>query len=48
MSEIRALHAEHEGACGGLRASMLNCVRGGRRTNRERVTRLMRINHIVG
>ncbi len=47
VSEIRAIHAEHQGAYGapGVHAELRA---RGRRSNRNRVTRLMRINHIVG
>lgn len=47
VSEIRAIHAEHHGAYGALRVHAELRARG-RRINRKRVTRLMRINHIVG
>ncbi|MGW1915700.1 IS3 family transposase [Streptomyces sp. NPDC002076] len=47
VSEIRAIHAEHQGAYGAPRVHAELRARG-RRINRKRVTRLMRINHIVG
>ncbi|WTG05666.1 IS3 family transposase (plasmid) [Streptomyces sp. NBC_01590] len=50
LSEIRAVHAvhaEHHGAYGAPRVHAELRARG-RRINRKRVTRLMRINHIVG
>ncbi|MCX4721868.1 IS3 family transposase [Streptomyces virginiae] len=47
VSEIRAIHAEHLGAYGAPRVHAELRARG-RRINRKRVTRLMRINHIVG
>lgn len=47
VSEIRAIHAEHHGAYGAPRVHAELCARG-RRINGKRVTRLMRINHIVG
>jgi transposase InsO family protein len=47
VSEIRAIHAEHQGAYGAPRVQAELRARG-RRINRKRVTRLMRINHIVG
>lgn len=47
VSEIRAIHAERQGAYGAPRVhAELHARR--RRINRKRVTRLMRINHIVG
>ncbi|WP_063831381.1 IS3 family transposase [Streptomyces sp. NRRL F-2664] len=45
MSEIRAIHAEHDGAYGGPRVHAGLRARG-RRNNRKRVTRLMRVGHI--
>ncbi|WFB88576.1 MULTISPECIES: IS3 family transposase [Streptomyces] len=47
VGEIRAIHAEHHGAYGAPRVHAELRARG-RRINRKRVTRLMRINHIVG
>jgi len=47
VSEIRAIHLEHHGAYGAPRVHAELRARG-RRINRKRVTRLMRINHIVG
>jgi transposase InsO family protein len=47
VSEIRAIHAEHQGAYGAPRVHAALRARG-RRINRKRVTRLMPINHIVG
>jgi transposase InsO family protein len=47
VSEIRALHAEHQGVYGAPRVHAELRARG-RRINRQRVTRLMRITHIVG
>lgn len=47
VSEIRAIHAEHPGAYGAPRVHAELRARG-RRVNRKRVTRLMRINRIVG
>ncbi|MGW2822098.1 IS3 family transposase [Streptomyces sp. NPDC001443] len=47
VSEIRAIHAEHQGAYGAPRVHAELHARG-RRINRKRVTRPMRINHIVG
>ncbi|MFH8582152.1 IS3 family transposase [Streptomyces zaomyceticus] len=47
VSEIRAIHAEHGGAYGAPRVHAELRARG-RRINRKRVTRLMRVNHIVG
>lgn len=47
VSEIRAIHAEHQGAYGAPRVHAELRARG-RSINRKRVTRLMRINHIVG
>lgn len=47
VSEIRAVHTEHHGACGAPRVHAELRARG-RRINHKRVTRLMRINHIAG
>ncbi|MFC5800869.1 IS3 family transposase [Streptomyces formicae] len=47
VSEIRAIHTEHHGAYGAPRVHAELRARG-RKVNRKRVTRLMRINHIVG
>ncbi|NSL43646.1 IS3 family transposase [Streptomyces sp. 8P21H-1] len=47
VAEIRAIHAAHHGAYGAPRVHAELRARG-RRINRKRVTRLMRINHIVG
>ncbi|RPK87241.1 IS2 transposase TnpB [Streptomyces sp. ADI98-10] len=47
MSEIRAIHLEHHGAYGAPRVRAELRARG-QRINRKRVTRLMRVNHIVG
>ncbi|MER6251959.1 IS3 family transposase [Streptomyces sp. NPDC001584] len=47
VNEIRAIHAEHQGAYGAPRVHAELRARG-RSINRKRVTRLMRINHIVG
>lgn len=47
VSEIRAIHAEHQGAYGVPRIHAELRVRG-RRINRKRVTRLMWIDHIAG
>ncbi|KOT31020.1 transposase [Streptomyces caelestis] len=47
VSEIRAIHAEHHGAYGAPRVHAELRARGWR-INHKRVTRLMRINHIVG
>ncbi|CAL9487002.1 IS3 family transposase ISRhosp1 [Streptomyces sp. enrichment culture] len=47
VSEIRALHAEHQDAYGAPRVHAELRARG-RRINRKRVTRLMRVSHIVG
>ncbi|MFI1572772.1 IS3 family transposase [Streptomyces sp. ARC12] len=47
MSEIRAIRAEHHGTHGVLRVHAELRARE-RRINRKRVTRLMRVNHIVG
>lgn len=47
VGEIRAVHAEHRGAYGAPRIHAELRARG-RRINRKRVTRLMRVNHIVG
>ncbi len=47
VAEIREIHAEHQGAYGAPRVQAELRARG-RRVNRKRVTRLMRVNHIVG
>ncbi|MFE5797115.1 IS3 family transposase [Streptomyces sp. NPDC056503] len=47
VAEIRTIHAEHDGAYGAPRVHAELRARG-RRINRKRVTRLMRVNHIVG
>ncbi|MFJ8620913.1 IS3 family transposase [Streptomyces clavifer] len=47
VNEIRAIHAEHHGAYGAPRVHAELRARG-RRVNRKRVTRLMRVNDIVG
>lgn len=47
VSEIRAIRAEHHGTHGVLRVHAELRARE-RRINRKRVTRLMRVNHIVG
>ncbi|GAA1040142.1 hypothetical protein GCM10009566_28920 [Streptomyces murinus] len=47
VAEIRKIHAEHRGAYGAPRVHAELRARG-RRVNRKRVTRLMRVNHIVG
>ncbi|MFD5662181.1 IS3 family transposase [Streptomyces hirsutus] len=47
VSEIRQIHADHQGAYGAPRVHAELRSRG-RRINRKRVSRLMRINHIVG
>lgn len=47
MSEIRQIHADHQGAYGAPRVHAELCSRG-RKINRKRVSRLMRINRIVG
>ncbi|WP_438319825.1 IS3 family transposase (plasmid) [Streptomyces sp. HUAS TT3] len=47
VSEIRAIHLEHHGVYGAPRIHAELRTRG-RRINRKRVTRLMRVNHIVG
>ncbi|MEU9305869.1 IS3 family transposase [Streptomyces sp. NPDC048269] len=47
VSEIRAIHHEHHGAYGAPRVHAELRARG-RRINRKRVTRLMRVNDIVG
>jgi transposase InsO family protein len=47
VAEIRAIHAEHHGAYGAPRVHAELRARG-HGTNRKRVTRLMRINPIVG
>ncbi|GAB1331881.1 hypothetical protein ACE1SV_62200 [Streptomyces sennicomposti] len=47
VAEIRAIHAEHRGAYGAPRVHAELRARG-RKINRKRVIRLMRIHHIVG
>jgi transposase InsO family protein len=47
VAEIRAIHAEHHGAYGAPRVHAELRARG-RKINRKRVARLMRVNHIVG
>ncbi|MGP3690743.1 IS3 family transposase [Streptomyces sp. IBSNAI002] len=47
VDEIRAIHAEHRGAYGAPRVHAELRARG-RGVNRKRVTRLMRVNDIVG
>ncbi|MFC9489263.1 IS3 family transposase [Streptomyces hydrogenans] len=47
VAEIRAIHAEHDGAYGAPRVHAELRARG-RLINRKRVTRLMQVNHIVG
>lgn len=47
VSEIRAIHTEHHGAYGAPRVHAELQARG-RKINRKRVSRLMRINRIVG
>lgn len=47
VAEIRAIHAEHRGAYGAPRVHAELRARG-QKINRKRVTRLMRIHHIVG
>ncbi|SEE83334.1 Transposase InsO and inactivated derivatives [Streptomyces sp. Ag109_O5-10] len=47
VAEIRAIHAEHHGAYGAPRVHAELRARG-HGISRKRVTRLMRINHIVG
>ncbi|MEU1056960.1 integrase core domain-containing protein [Streptomyces sp. NPDC005876] len=47
VAEIRAIHAEHHGVCGAPRVHAGLRARG-HRIDRKRVTRLMRVNHIVG
>ncbi|MFF8035020.1 IS3 family transposase [Streptomyces sp. NPDC016626] len=47
VAEIRAIHAEHHGAYGAPRVHAGLRARG-HRINRKRVTRLMRVNHIIG
>ena len=47
VAEIRAIHAEHQGAYGAPRVHAELRARG-RGINRKRVTRLMRVNDIVG
>ncbi|MGW5779899.1 IS3 family transposase [Streptomyces sp. NPDC003863] len=47
VSEIRAIHPEHAGAYGAPRIHAELRARG-RMINRKRVTRLMRVHHVVG
>ncbi|MEU2874763.1 IS3 family transposase [Streptomyces olivoreticuli] len=47
VAEIREIHAEHQGAYGVPRVHAELRARG-RRINRKRITRLMRVNRIVG
>ncbi|MFD6045935.1 IS3 family transposase [Streptomyces koyangensis] len=47
VAEIRAIHAEHRGAYGAPRVHAELRARG-RKINRKRVTRLMRVHHIIG
>ena len=47
VAEIRSIHAEHHGAYGAPRVHAALRSRG-RKINRKRVARLMRVNHIVG
>ncbi|WP_108934770.1 IS3 family transposase [Streptomyces ardesiacus] len=47
VAEIRQIHAEHHGAYGAPRIHAELRARG-RKVNRKRVARLMRVNHIVG
>ncbi|TQC43211.1 IS3 family transposase [Rhodococcus opacus] len=47
VAEIRAIHAEHRSAYGAPRVHAELRSRG-RKINRKRVTRLMRIHHVVG
>ncbi|MEV0694753.1 IS3 family transposase [Streptomyces sp. NPDC050388] len=47
VAEIRAIHAEHRGAYGAPRVHA-ELKAQGRKINRKRVTRLMRIHHIIG
>lgn len=47
VAEIRAIHSEHAGAYGAPRVHAELRARG-HAINRKRVTRLMRVNHIVG
>ncbi|WP_329529405.1 IS3 family transposase [Streptomyces sp. NBC_01462] len=47
VAEIRAIHSEHGGAYGAPRVHAELRARG-HAINRKRVTRLMRVNHIVG
>lgn len=47
VAEIRAVHAEHHGGCGAPRVHAELGARG-RKINRKRVTRLTRINHVIG
>ncbi|MGX1117355.1 transposase InsO family protein [Streptomyces ambofaciens] len=46
VAEIRQIHAEHHGAYGAPRIHAELRARG-RKVNRKRVARLMRVNHIV-
>ncbi len=47
VAEIRQIHAEHHGAYGAPRIHAELRARG-RKVNRKRVARLMRVNHILG
>jgi transposase InsO family protein len=47
VAEIRAIHTEHHGAYGAPRIHA-ELRAQGRKVNRKRVTRLMRVHHIVG
>ncbi|MEW2574602.1 IS3 family transposase [Streptomyces sp. NPDC047070] len=47
VAEIRQIHTEHHGAYGAPRVHAELRARG-RKVNRKRVARLMRVNHIVG
>lgn len=47
VAEIRAIHAEHQGAYSAPRVHAELRARG-RKINRKRVTRLMRVHHIIG
>jgi transposase InsO family protein len=47
VAEIRAIHAKHRSAYGAPRVHA-ELRSSGRKINRKRVTRLMRINHVVG
>lgn len=47
VAEIRAIHAEHRGAYGAPRVHA-ELRSHGRKINRKRVARLMRVNYIVG